>query len=315
MLGIHVKRSITSTFERVIAATNNVANSIRFEWRGNTAGIKINKGHLTVFFPAIDEGADISKKLFNDLVGYALHEIGHGWFTDNDAWDEAVKTHGKELHRLINGLEDPRIERAVITCGYAPNAQNLFESLVNNILNDGGYDIKPDDIVNIGFICAIEGRRLNGYPIPFDECITRHYFSTAIREAVTAAHTAKNTREIIRIAITLFDAIKNGAKGKPDDTQSKPCEDGSPDDSKDEADTSTEDGKPNGNDGDDGNDSDDADADGAGSGKGSYDERPIEPDQHIIDQLKSEAPTDVVDLPIRRKIVKHFVGGKHVNRY
>lgn len=42
----------------------------------------------------------------------------------------------------------------------------LFNHVVNSVLLQDGY-AQPDDFKNIPFILAIEGRRLNGYSIPF----------------------------------------------------------------------------------------------------------------------------------------------------
>jgi hypothetical protein len=67
----------------------------------------------------------------------------------------------KFLHGLINGLEDPRIEKKVINSNFAGNSHNLFEGLVNHVV---GAEL-PTDFDNIPFILAVEGRRLNGYDI------------------------------------------------------------------------------------------------------------------------------------------------------
>ena len=206
MRGISVKRGVESTLERVFNNTGRRFDTLDFAWTGRTAGVcsKKNNGVITasVIFPNIDETADVPKSVFNELIGYALHELGHVWFTDEESWDFARENHGDFVSSLINGLEDPRIERKVIDSGYAPNSQHLFENLVNAVLTKDGY-VKPDDLKNVPFLLAIEGRRLNGYPLVFDSIVDQSPWASDLHWALTLAQRAKNTREIVRIAIEL----------------------------------------------------------------------------------------------------------------
>ena len=206
MRGISVKRGVESTLERVFNNTGRRFDTLDFAWTGRTAGVcsKKNNGVITasVIFPNIDETADVPKSVFNELIGYALHELGHVWFTDEESWDLARENHGDFVSSLINGLEDPRIERKVIDSGYAPNSQHLFENLVNAVLTKDGY-VKPDDLQNVPFLLAIEGRRLNGYPLVFDSIVDQSPWASDLHWALTLAQRAKNTREIVRIAIEL----------------------------------------------------------------------------------------------------------------
>jgi hypothetical protein len=166
MLGVNVKRGVATTLERVFNASGNQFDKLEVLWTGRTAGIiferSINACNAKVIFPSIDETSQIPEHTFNNLIGYALHELGHAWYTDNRAWDRARNKHGKFVSNLINGLEDPRIERKVIESGRAPNSRALFENLLNSVLAKDGY-VKPDDKQNIPFLLAVEGRRLNGY--------------------------------------------------------------------------------------------------------------------------------------------------------
>lgn len=206
MQGIYVKRGVESTLERVFNNTGRKFDTLEFAWTGRTAGVcskKVN-GTITasVIFPNIDETVDVPKAVFNELIGYALHELGHVWFTDDESWDLARENHGDFVSSLINGLEDPRIERKVIDSGYAPNSQHLFENLVNAVLNKDGY-VKADDLKNVPFLLAIEGRRLNGYPLVFDSIVDQSPWASDLHWALTSAQRAKNTREIVGIAIEL----------------------------------------------------------------------------------------------------------------
>ena len=206
MRGINVKRGVESTLERVFNNTGRKFDTLRVSWTGSTAGVNTKRvsGLIDahVVFPGIDETSEVPSSVFNDLIGYALHELGHVWFTDEDTWNLARDNHGEFVSSLINGLEDPRIERKVIDSGYAPNSRVLFESLVNSILTKDGY-VQPDDFKNVPFLLAIEGRRLNGYPLVFDSIVDESPWAADLHWALNQAHRANSTREIVGIAVEL----------------------------------------------------------------------------------------------------------------
>lgn len=245
MLGIDVKRGVASTLERVFNASGNRFSKLEILWSGKTAGIihrRVGEAvNAKVLFPTLDETKVVPKETFNNLIGYALHELGHAWFTDNEPWDKAREKHGSFVSNLINGLEDPRIERLVIESGRAPNARVLFENLVNSILKRDGY-VKPDDKRNIPFLLAVEGRRLNGYAIIEPSIVDASPWAADIRWALRKAQTAKNTSAIVKIAVELFKRIREQEQPKPEDGQDEPQD--SQDESQDEPQDGSDDGQP-----------------------------------------------------------------------
>jgi len=212
-LGTQVKQGVASTLERVFQASGQKIEKLEILWSGKTAGIVFKRvGVVTLrsvklIFPSIDDMATVSRKLFNNTVGYALHELGHAWFTNNEPWDNARDVHGSYVSSLINGLEDPRIEQCVINSGYAPNSKALFEELTNSVLDKNGY-VQPDDLKNVPFMLAIEGRRMNGYPITHPTVIGVSPWSADIQWALTNAQKATDTEAIAFIAIELFKRLK-----------------------------------------------------------------------------------------------------------
>lgn len=245
MLGIDVKRGVASTLERVFNASGNRFSKLEILWSGKTAGIihrRVGEAvNAKVLFPTLDETKVVPKETFNNLIGYALHELGHAWFTDNEPWDKAREKHGSFVSNLINGLEDPRIERLVIESGRAPNARVLFENLVNSILKRDGY-VKPDDKRNIPFLLAVEGRRLNGYAIIEPSIVDASPWAADIRWALRKAQTAKNTSAIVKIAVELFKRIREQEQPKPEAGQDQPQD--SQDESQDEPQDGSDDGQP-----------------------------------------------------------------------
>ena len=235
MLGHQAKRGVVTALERVFAASGGRLGWFEVLWTGKTAGVVVKGSgkyvNIKLIMPAIDELAQVSKSLFNNLIGYDLHELGHVWFTDTEVWDVARQKHGQYLSNLINGLEDPRIERKVIESGYAPNSRILFETLTNSVLDRDGY-IEPDDRANIPFLLAIEGRRLNGYQINVPCIVDQSPWAVPLRHALTRASSSQNTQEIVDIAIELLEALKDSDEqpeqqdGQPEDQPEDGDQDG-----------------------------------------------------------------------------------------
>ena len=245
MLAINAKRGVESTLERVFKNAGGQFDTLEFLWSGSTAGIVFERIGATVkakiLFPSINEASEISRAKFNNLIGYALHELGHAWFTDNEPWDDARRDHGGFVANLINGLEDPRIELKVIESGYAPNSRALFEDLINSVLAKNGH-VDADDIKNVPFLLAIEGRRLNGYHIDVPNIIDDAPWASDLHWALGEARVATNTQRIAEIAIELYKRLQQEGetqgdkptdKPEPPDDQEPPiggypCDDGEP---------------------------------------------------------------------------------------
>jgi hypothetical protein len=266
MLGVNVKRGVATTLERVFNASGNQFDKLEVLWTGRTAGIIFERGltncNAKVIFPSIDETSQIPEHTFNNLIGYALHELGHAWYTDNRAWDRARNKHGKFVSNLINGLEDPRIERKVIESGRAPNSRALFENLLSSVLAKDGY-VKPDDKQNIPFLLAVEGRRLNGYSISHASIVDDSPWAKHLHWALKKARVAPDTATIVKIAVELFKRIREqeeqgqaeqeqDGEGQPSDGEGQPS-DGQPSDGEGQpSDKPSEDGQPSEGDGEKG---------------------------------------------------------------
>jgi hypothetical protein len=289
MLGSDFKRGVTTTLERVFNASNWTFSELTFQWCGKGASVYFNEvGPRTLLarftFPNIDDNKVIPKKTLPKFIGMALHELGHAWFTDNTPWDKHKVN--PTLCRLINGLEDPRIERMVIESGIAANAGPLFENLINEMM--GGTYCEPNDFQNIAFQLAVEGRRMNGYRIALPPVYTKSRYRVPIQWALDEAHKAQSTAEIVKIAVELLarlNALKPPSNQSPDGPGDAPSE-GPSDGPGNEGEGEGEDegDKPA-----DGPAKGDEKGDGPDSGKGAGGERPIEPD--LADELKDHACT------------------------
>jgi len=241
MKGIDVKRGVAATMERIVANSGSAFRSLEVKWFGNTAGINFTREgaqiDATVVFPSLDELAEVDRGTFNNLIGFAIHEgLGHGLYTNNEPWDDARTTHGQYVGQLINGLEDPRIEQRAIDSGFAPNSKFLFENLLNAVLERDGY-VEPDDLKNIPFLLAVEGRRLNGYHVNVPSITDQSPLAVHLHEALQSAKKSSNTEGVVLAAVKLYEQIKKyadeqqGSKSKPKGDgkgdQKKPPTDGS----------------------------------------------------------------------------------------
>ena len=286
MLGIYVKRGVESTLERVFKNSGQKFGNLSVAFNGSTAGIiferKGDKLDAKVIFPNIDDTIEIPRSSFNNMIGYALHELGHAWFTDNDSWDNARKIHGAFLSNLINGLEDPRIERKVIESGYAPNSKALFEELINSVLEKQGY-VEPDDVKNIPFLLAVEGRRLNGYDIDVPSIVDDSPYADDLRWALQTAQACASTHAVVQVAIELYRRLQSESS----ESDSKP--DGKPDgkaEGKGDQQGDPSDGEGNPSDSNDGDDSERPSK--PKRGRGRFDGgRDVEPTDFIEDELGS----------------------------
>lgn len=323
MLAIHAKRGVESTLERIFKNTGRKFDRLAFLWSGTTAGISFEHFgtdclRAKIIFPAINELAHVSRERFNNLIGYAVHELGHAWFTDNKPWDIAKREHGGFVSNLINGLEDPRIERKVIESGYAPNSKALFEDLVNSVLSKDGY-VDADDVKNVPFLLAVEGRRLNGYAINVPSIVDDAPWSADLHWALAQAQSAINTQQIVDIALELYKRLQQPSNPvppeppqPPDDEEppvgGQPCDDGEPTEGGDQPSD------------DEGNDEGDGEGDGEGDkpsdqpsdkpadkpsdkpnkGRGKADfegGRDVEPSDFIEREMKDESFTVDDDRP------------------
>jgi hypothetical protein len=209
MLGINLKVGVEATLQRLNAhSKGRQFKDLKFVWGYPTAAIREYDGKVTIYLPHVDEAGIVPQGLLHRLVGYVCHELGHYWFTASRVWDKAAGG-DKFLHGLINGLEDPRIEKAVIRSSFAGNSRNLFEGLVNHVV---GAEL-PVDFDNIPFLLAVEGRRLNGYDILAKQTYQTTPWAADLEWALTEAHTAPDTKRITEIAIELAKRLREKPKG------------------------------------------------------------------------------------------------------
>lgn len=117
-------------------------------------------GAFRINYPEMPDNALVSRREADLISAYTLHEIGHVAYT------EAQITKGKAalLHYLYNGIEDGRIEHAVIASGKARGARSMFKRLMSKftgkIVADGEFN--PTSINCAPFALALVSRAAFG---------------------------------------------------------------------------------------------------------------------------------------------------------
>src|SRR5262245_61344603 len=124
----------------------------------------VNTMRVTIYMPVRKASSRMTEAEFQRWIAYDFHEIGHPLETDRIVWDQAVAT---KRHRLLNALEDVRMEKRIIARNIARNGQQSLESLIDGLLAESAASkFNPNEPRNIGWVMAVMGRKVcNGYDI------------------------------------------------------------------------------------------------------------------------------------------------------
>jgi len=240
MFGSEFKRAVHATIERIFKASGRDFSRLEVLWHGgqrvgvqfkaglpvlNRVGKYVSSIDATILLPNVNDAGVIPDAKLPLFIGYIIHELGHVWHTDNAPWD--AWRHDPFISRIINGLEDPRIERCVIDEGYLSNARSLLEGVTNHMLlktNCSPY-VDPNDLQNLAFQLAIEGRRLNGYRLVAASVVHQSIYREPLEWALTAARSAKSTAEIVAIAVEFAERVRQISEQQQGDDQGEQGDD------------------------------------------------------------------------------------------
>lgn len=117
-------------------------------------------GSFRINYPEMPDNALVSRREADLISAYTLHEIGHVAYTAERTTRDAPSI----LHHLWNGIEDGRIEHAVIASGKARGARSMFKKLMSKftskIVADGAFN--PCSINSAPFALALVSRAAFG---------------------------------------------------------------------------------------------------------------------------------------------------------
>ena len=128
-----------------------------------TASVTWDQYGIRITMPVRPATSVMTQDEFQDWVAYVLHEMGHPTFTDKAAWQEAIRL---GVSRMVNALEDVRMERAVIGSGIVPNAKAVLSRLISRkVVEARANGWKPNARREFGWTVCVLGRAANGYAI------------------------------------------------------------------------------------------------------------------------------------------------------
>lgn len=116
-------------------------------------------------YPAMPDNALVSRREADLISAYTLHELGHIAFTNN----VVVKGISSARFQCWNGIEDARIERAVIASGKARGARSAFKKLMGKftVKLDGDAGFNPTKIgcapLTLALVCRAALGDGNGF--------------------------------------------------------------------------------------------------------------------------------------------------------
>ena len=229
---LHATRS---AFTGSIQAAGKTVGSITIKADMDTAAVSWEdhngRVYVKLHMPRMPAQARLTRQEADALTGYWLHELGHCLYSTPGGMKAAHNEGGQRLAHVLNALEDPRMEKAVIDGGNFPNAARLFHQLAGRILLKSARNgWKPSSKPNVPFTIAILCRGLAcGYPIPQ---LADHYQAAPapIKEmidiatdAIKAATCEQDLMPAARAIVALMDQDKDqddgqdGQDGQPSD--------------------------------------------------------------------------------------------------
>ena len=241
--GTAIKSAIETTLRKTWSAANNGTNLdgliVRFAGTGasmsehaTTQGLRV-----VISLPDFKDAHAYTDAHADRILAYALHEIGHAFFTDSHAWDAAIRAVMQVdmdlLHRCINAFDDVQQEAALIRSGYAVGAKRLLTGLLEHITRD--CDAKSfSNLSNIPFAVCVDGR---DYGISVAHLVPQQH-AALVTEAVAKAKALTCTADAIEAGHWLWQKLKQAQQdqandnSKPSDEQSDGESDGESDGSK-----------------------------------------------------------------------------------
>lgn len=194
--------------------------------------------------PYVDPDLYLGRKTANQWVGYIAHELLHMIFTNDWSWrNTCVSSWFKG--RLLNGLEDARIEECGRKIGFAPGAHFCIRALVQDMIDKShGTDIYTTR--NFPWILAVG---LRGYGVGEKEIIdnlppelasiykyaAKAYTNAMKKNAGKFYDPREGTTLMVRIATGVFNRLKKLAEEQPQENDQPTPDNPQPDDKGEEA--------------------------------------------------------------------------------
>lgn len=148
-----------------VAAGGNPAHTWTVQPYPSTAAIARNWRGFDLYMPALPLDARLSRREADLMAAYVVHELMHALETDFGVTSTA-RSFG--CGKLLNAIEDVRIEHKAATCAAVPQARALLETLTCHVHEKalaGGW--RFDDPRQFAYtLCTLGMIAHNGYSVP-----------------------------------------------------------------------------------------------------------------------------------------------------
>jgi len=155
--------AIGNDFIKIMRPNTYAPVHINCDVNAQTASVSWDAYGITINLPVRTATSRMTQDEFLDWVAYMLHELGHPTHTDQAVWYKAV---AMGLSRMVNGLEDVRMEQAVISSGIVHNAKAVLSRLLSRKIveaRNGKQPWNPNSRREIAWTLCVLGRANNGY--------------------------------------------------------------------------------------------------------------------------------------------------------
>lgn len=234
-------RHLGFAFESKSTAVTFEGTSAYATWTPGREAQELNTWRIN--YPNLADNAMLSRREADFISAYTLHELGHIAHTDNNV----VKSVRGCLFHLWNGLEDARIEHAIIAGGKARGARSMFKKLMSKYTFCVGEDFNPCLINHAPFALALVARAAygdgNGYAKTLLSRIPEPYaalYATVCQQLLALPLDRSGSADVLSLARVFLDGWKiinpDAFIRKPKPEPSQPGDPGQPGDAADDAD-------------------------------------------------------------------------------
>ena len=185
---------------------------------------------VQVNLPYVPDNADES--LIDAIQGFLDHEVAHILFTD---FNETIKIRDKQLHSIVNILEDARIEKAMANkyrgCGTNLNntsdffLDNMIEPEIKKAIAKGATQEEMVGLLATPLLRAMNGQSRH-QEFMKDKVVHVQDFYDKIKDLAPKIESLSSTKDVVSMAKTIIKRIKEEEPPAPeDDSDSEDGED------------------------------------------------------------------------------------------
>jgi Mg-chelatase subunit ChlD len=221
--------SIANDYIKILRPNENAPVRLKCDPYAQTASVTWEAWQIEVTMPVRPATSQMLQAEFEDWIAYMLHELGHPTHTNKSAWHHAVRL---GVSRMVNALEDVRMEKALIASGIVPNARRVLSRLISRKVVEARANAwKPNARSEFGWTVCVLGRAANGYDIDASDLSwikaqikPGSTVATVLGWAMPALAACQSTSDCVTLAEKIMAALKTPQTGQPGEGESQPGE-------------------------------------------------------------------------------------------